>query len=174
MYKRQIPNSFLRTDSVYGDFDLSLSFRVDSGFNSGVQIRSAVAQDTIRFERHQAGNGRVRKQVTLPGRVFGYQVEIDPTPRGWTGQIFDEAARGWLQTFSGDVQPRAIVPDAWHALRIRAVGDSVLTWLDGESVATLVDDRSSEGFIALQVHAVSDASHAGRTVRFRDLTLCEP
>ena len=28
-----IPNSFLRTDAVYGDFDLTLSFRFDSGFN---------------------------------------------------------------------------------------------------------------------------------------------
>lgn len=169
-----IPNSFLRTNAEYDDFDLSLSFKVDSGFNSGVQFRSAVADDTVRFAHHQEGRGRVREQVTRPGTVYGYQADIDPTPRGWTLNIYEESARGWLQTFAQEPVLHQIDPATWHDVRIRAKGDSINTWLDDAPVANLVDDRSASGFIALQVHAVYEPDHAGRTVQFKNITLCTP
>ena len=34
------PNSFLCTDKMYGDFELSLEFKVHPQLNSGIQIRS--------------------------------------------------------------------------------------------------------------------------------------
>jgi hypothetical protein len=46
--------------------------------NSGIQIRS------------------LSKPEFNNGRVHGYQVEIDPSDRGWSGGIYDEARRGWL------------------------------------------------------------------------------
>ncbi len=46
--------------------------------NSGIQIRSE--------STHDYNNGR----------VHGYQVEIDPSARAWSGGIYDEARRGWL------------------------------------------------------------------------------
>ena len=30
------------------------------------------------------------------GRVYGRQCEVDPTPRRWTGGIYDEGRRDWL------------------------------------------------------------------------------
>jgi hypothetical protein len=38
------------------------------------------------------------------GRVHGYQFEIDPSKRAWTGGIYDEARRDWLHTM--DLIPR--------------------------------------------------------------------
>ena len=76
------PNSFLCTEKQYGDFILEYEFKVDPRLNSGVQIRS---------------------QTKESGRVFGYQVEIDPDTnrnRMWTGGIYDEARRGWLNDLS--------------------------------------------------------------------------
>ncbi len=168
-----VPNSFLRTDAEYTDFDLSLEFAVDSGFNSGIQFRSAVASDTLRFD-HQAGNGDRFVSVAAPGRVYGYQSEIDPTPRAWTAEIYEEGARGWLETFVKRPAKAAITPGVWHAVRIRAVGDSLRTWLDGRPVASLVDSARASGFIALQVHSVATPEDAGKTVRFRNLSLCKP
>lgn len=165
-------NSFLRTDDEYGDFDLNYDFRIDPGFNSGVQIRSHVASDTLRFQ-HQAGNGDRFEQVTLPGTVYGYQAEIDPSERGWTLEIYEESGRGWLQTFSKTPGQKLIEPGKWHHGRVRAVGDTIRTWLDGSPVATLVDTMSSRGFIALQVHTVYADEDIGKEVRFRDLVLCE-
>jgi hypothetical protein len=72
------PNSFLATEQEYGDFILSLEFKIDSGTNSGVQFRSESKAD---YQK---------------GRVHGYQLDIDPSARAWTGGIYDEARRLWL------------------------------------------------------------------------------
>src|SRR5690625_2136952 len=72
------PNSFLSTKKTYGDFILEFEVKVDPSLNSGVQIRS----NSVPSYRN--------------GRVHGYQVEIDPSRRAWSGGIYDEARRGWL------------------------------------------------------------------------------
>ena len=72
------PNTFLATNEVYDDFILEFEFKVDDGLNSGVQFRSNSLP-----EFHE-------------GRVHGYQFEIDPSERAWTGGVYDEARRGWL------------------------------------------------------------------------------
>ena len=66
------PNSFLVTEEIFGDFILSLEFKIDSGTNSGIQFRSE------------------SKPEYKNGRVHGYQMEFDPSPRAWTGGIYDE------------------------------------------------------------------------------------
>ena len=74
------PNSFLVTEATYGDFILELEFKLDADMNSGIQFRSESKAD---FK---------------DGRVHGYQMEIDPSARAWTGGIYDEARRDWLYT----------------------------------------------------------------------------
>ena len=81
------PNSFLATDIDYSDFILDLELLVvDTSMNSGIQIRS------------------LSKPEYLNGRVHGYQVEIDPSDRQWSGGLYDEARRGWL--YSLELNPR--------------------------------------------------------------------
>lgn len=61
------PNSFLVTEKEYGDFILELDLLVGSDMNSGIQFRSESKADY------------------LDGRVHGYQCEVDPSPRAWSG-----------------------------------------------------------------------------------------
>ncbi len=85
-------NSFLCTEQDYGDFLLEVEFKVDPKLNSGIQIRSQVFDEAKEIEH----DGKVLK---IPaGRVHGYQVEIDPSDRAWTGGIYDEGRRGWHWT----------------------------------------------------------------------------
>ncbi|MEM9144488.1 MAG: DUF1080 domain-containing protein, partial [Bacteroidota bacterium] len=72
------PNTFLATDKMYDDFILELDYLVDPSMNSGIQIR------TNSFPWYR------------DGRVHGYQVEIDPSERAWSGGIYEEGRRGWL------------------------------------------------------------------------------
>jgi len=82
------PNSFLCTEKTFGDFILELDFKVDPKLNSGVQIRSECFDEPKTIE---AGG----KTIKIPaGRVHGYQVEIDPSPRAWTAGIYDEGRAG--------------------------------------------------------------------------------
>ena len=69
------PNSFLASEKDYEDFILELELKVDSNMNSGIQFRSE------------------SKPEYNNGRVHGYQFEVDPSWRAWTGVIYDEARR---------------------------------------------------------------------------------
>ena len=148
------PNSFLATDKDYGDFVLEFEYKVDSTMNSGVQFRS----------------------LSLPeyknGRVHGYQFEIDPSKRGWTGGIYDEARRDWL--YQLDLNPAAktaFKQGQWNKARIECIGNNIRTWINGVPAAYVIDDWTPKGFIALQVHAIGDRKDEGRQIRWRNLRI---
>lgn len=147
------PNSFLCTKSEHGDFILTLEFRVDPELNSGVQIRS---QSRPEGQRE---------------RVYGYQVEIDPSDRAWTGGIYDEGRRGWLDDLSDAPNARAAFrQNEWNALKVEATGDRIRTWINGIPAADLRDAMTPSGFIALQVHGVGKRSDP-LEVRWRKIVL---
>jgi hypothetical protein len=162
------PNSFLCTKKDYADFILELEFKVQDGLNSGVQIRSQYVEEGKEVE--SAG----KKIKGGPGgRVFGYQVEIDPSARAWTGGIYDEGRRGWLNDLKDNEAARkAFKAGEWNKFRIECKGDSIKTWLNGVPAADLKDSVTRSGFIGLQVHGVGKKEEA-LEVRFRNLRIKE-
>lgn len=148
------PNSFLCTEKFYGDFILELEFNVDSVLNSGIQIRSNSFEDYKN------------------GRVHGYQVEIDPSERAWSGGIYDEGRRGWLNDLKDNpAAGQAFKQGEWNHYRIEAIGDRIRTWVNGVPAADLRDDMTATGFIALQVHGskIDGLQVRWRNVRIQDL-----
>ena len=149
------PNSFLVTEKNYGDFILEFEFKLEGRLNSGVQFRSE------------------SKPEYKDGKVHGYQFEIDPGERAWTGGIFDESRRGWLYPLSKNDDARsACKNDQWNQGRIEAIGNSIKTYVNGMLCSDLIDDATASGFIGLQVHQVKDASRAGLSVLWRNLRIC--
>jgi len=147
------PNSFLCTEREYEDFILELEFKVDPDLNSGVQIRS---QSLSAYHN---------------GQVHGYQVEIDPSPRAWTGGIYDEGRRGWLVPVDKDPYARAAFkPGQWNRMRVEARGDLIRVWINAIQTAELHDSMTLRGFIGLQVHGVG-ADTRERTVRWRGIRI---
>ncbi len=150
-------NSFLCTKKVFSDFILEFDMRykdINNLFNSGVQIRS---------------NSIPEYQN---GRVHGYQVEIDPSDRAWSGGIYDEGRRGWLNNLVHDIRARkAIKLDDWNHFRVEAIGSSIRTWINGVPCANLVDDMTAEGFIGLQVHAVYKPEDVGKEIMWRNIRI---
>ncbi len=159
------PNSFLCTERDYGDFILEYEFKVDEELNSGVQIRSQSRPDYRN------------------GQVHGYQIEIDPDqdprkhggverPRLWTGGIYEEGRRGWLNDlFDNDAARAAFKPGEWNHIKVHAVGDWIRTWLNGVPAADLRDSMTQTGFIALQVHGVGNQAGGPWHVRWRNLKI---
>ena len=160
-------NSFLCTDKDYGDFILEVEFKVAENLNSGIQIRSQCFDEPVEAER----GGKKRK---IPaGRVHGYQVEIDPSDRAWSGGIYDEARRGWLNDLAdNEAAQKAFEPGDWNKFRIECRGDSIKTWINGVPAADLKDDMTPSGFIALQVHGVGNKTDP-RQVRWRNVRIQE-
>ncbi|MHC1733239.1 MAG: DUF1080 domain-containing protein [Bacteroidales bacterium] len=148
------PNSFMCTTEEYSDFILEFDVKVDTLLNSGVQIRSHSSEN----------DGKVL--------VYGYQIEIDPTDRGWSGGIYDEARRGWLYPVTPNNQAAVKSFDryGWNNYHVEAIGNRIKTWINGIPVAYLVDDTDASGFIGFQVHAVSDQL-AGTRVMWKNIRI---
>ena len=148
------PNSFLATEKNYGDFILELELLVDTSMNSGVQIRS---ESNTEYQN---------------GRVHGYQVEVDPLARQWSGGIYDEGRRGWLYTMEyNPAGMKAFKNNQWNKYRIESIGNTLRTWVNGIPTAHLVDAETSSGFIALQVHAIGKNDQPGKQIRWRNIRI---
>ncbi|PWG06752.1 3-keto-disaccharide hydrolase [Polaribacter aquimarinus] len=131
------PNTFLTTNKIYKDFILEIDFKVDPEMNSGIQIRS----NSLPYYRD--------------GIVHGYQVEIDPSKRAWSGGIYDEKRRLWLNPLKENLEAQnAFKQNEWNHYRVEAIADTIKTWINGVPAAYLIDDKTASGFIGLQVHGI--------------------
>ena len=152
--RQNTANSFLCTEQLYGDFVLELEAKIDVGLNSGIQIRS-IADPAI-----------------MNGRVHGYQVEIDTSPRAWSGGIFDESRDGWLYPLSLNPQgQKAFRNGQWNKYHIEAIGNTIKTWVNGVPCTNLLDSQTAKGIIALQVHKIKTAAQEGLTVQWRNIRI---
>lgn len=139
-------NEFLAFKESFGDFVLSLSFRlVDGKGNSGVQLRS----------------------VRIPGtEMSGYQADIG---EGYWGSLYDESRRNKTLVQASDAALAKLNKEGWNHYMIRAFGDRIVVFLNG---AVSVDYRETDpeiardGLIALQVH-----SGEPMEVHFKDIQI---
>ena len=143
-------NTFLCTDKEYGDFIFKVELKLDMPGNSGIQFRSHIDEKN--------------------DRVFGYQCEIDPSERAWSGGIYDEGRRGWLFSLKDREEARrAFKLDDWNEYVIQAVGPSLKTWVNGVPCADLIDTADMSGLLALQVHSGEQGRFRWRNIRIKDL-----
>ncbi|HEX6984301.1 MAG TPA: DUF1080 domain-containing protein [Planctomycetaceae bacterium] len=152
------PNSFLCTTKDYGDFVLEFEVKLlRDDLNSGVQVRS-----------HS-------KPEYRDGRVHGPQVEIESSP-GQAGYIYGEASTGnWISPEAESKPHEHFKNGEWNKYRVRAVGDRIQTWINGEKVTDVRSEHTNPnapGFIGLQVHSY-DGEHPAqvmwRNIRIREL-----
>lgn len=150
------PNSFLATTETFKDFILEFEVKCDTSLNSGVQFRSE----------------------SLPtyqnGRVHGYQCEIDPSDRAWSGGVYDEARRGWLASLENNPEgQKAYKKHGWNKYRIEADGDMIRIWLNGVNTANLYDNETPDGFIAFQVHGIGNSKpwQEGKEIQWRNIRI---
>ena len=137
---------YLGTDKYYDDFDLTLEFKQEANGNSGVFIRSTVDGTT----------------------VSGWQVEVAPKGND-TGGIYESYGRGWLIQIP-DEKEEILKEGDWNTMRILCQGDRVQTWLNGEPMVDIRDEKigAGNGRIALQIH-----DGGGIKVRWRNLHVRE-
>ena len=135
---------YLSTDKYYDDFELTLEFKQEANGNSGVFIRSTVEGT----------------------KVSGWQVEVAP-PGSDTGGVYESYGRGWLIK-PDKSKDSALKMGDWNQMKIRVVGDTITTWLNGTPMIELEDEKigNGKGSVALQIH-----DGGGIKVRWRNLML---
>ncbi|WP_241242035.1 3-keto-disaccharide hydrolase [Sphingobium algorifonticola] len=149
------PNSWLVSEEIFGDFILEFEAKTDPKLNSGVMIRGQSRPDYRN------------------GVVHGYQLEIDPSRRGWSGGLYDEQRRQWLYTLGRNEAARqAFRSGDWNSYRVEAIDNRIRTFVNGVPAADLIDDMDARGFIAFQVHSVpDDPAMQGLEARFRNVRI---
>ncbi|MFB6271632.1 MAG: DUF1080 domain-containing protein [Salinibacter sp.] len=147
---------FLVTEDTYDDF---------------------VFEGEVRVPDRESNSGFMFRAQTDTSWVYGYQAEVDPSERAWSGGLYDEGRRGWLHPAEGDSvaganfreeHGDAFNPDGWNKYRIRAVGDSLEISVNGEQTTAYRDTVDSEGVIGIQHHGED-----GKVYRFRNLRIRE-
>lgn len=151
------PNTFLVTEKEYGDFILELDILMeDTTSNSGIQFRSHL---------NPAGNNGT-------GRVYGYQFEVDPSSRKWTGGIYDEFRRDWLYPLSlNPGAQNAFKNGAFNKVRIECIGHHLKTWVNGVPCAYVVDTMDASGFFGLQVHSIKSENQVGKKIYWKNIRI---
>ena len=137
---------YLATEKSFKDFDLTLQFKQEADGNSGVFFRSSLEGT----------------------KISGWQAEVAP-PGHDTGGIYESYGRGWLIKPDPE-KDKALKMGEWNVMRIKAEGNKVTTWVNGQHMVELEDEKigSAEGQIALQIH-----DGGGIKVRWREISLRE-
>ena len=173
-------NFFLVTQKSYKNFILKAEVKmpdVEEYHNSGILFR---AQLKPTQDGHQ--------------QAVGYQAEVDPSDRKWSGGLYDQARREWLHPahptrshpdhhFIRNVAPhwQAAQSDAykaldWNAYRIEVRGSNIKIYLNDVLTTHVIDTTDSEGRIGLQHHGSKKLAETGKTdnvVLFRHVTIQE-
>lgn len=172
-------NWFLTTKKRYNNFILTAEVimpDVNEYSNSGIMFRGQVKTTDGRQE------------------AMGYQAEIDPSERKWSGGLYDQARRQWLHP----VHPTRSEPDEdfeknylpawtdemanayrhleWNKYRIECRGSEIKIYVNGVLTTHVKDSKDSEGFIGFQHHGSKSLKVSGNTnniIRFRNVTVTE-
>ncbi len=138
---------YFGTKKYYDNFDLSVDFMQLANGNSGVFIRSYIKKDV---------------------EISGWQVEVAPQGHD-TGGIYESYGRGWIIQIPDEME-NILKKDEWNTLRIRMLGNTVTTWLNGVQMVDLTDEKigQGQGRILLQIH-----DGGGIKVRWKNLHIKE-
>jgi hypothetical protein len=175
-----LPNTFLHTEKKYQNFELKFDVKLDTILNSGVQIRSNIYLKNTESTRwggrfDENGNKMILRKKSPAGRFWGYQIEIDPTSRAWSGAIYEEAGRGFLHTPGINEEVRSsFMPLEWNHFKVRVKDNRIQSWVNGVMVGDVYDDLTDNGYIALQLHGIGNNKlKANKKVRWKNLCLKE-
>ena len=138
---------YLGTEKTYKDFELTLEFKQQADGNSGVFFRSSIEGT----------------------KITGWQAEVAP-PGHNTGGIYESYGRGWLIKPDPE-KDKALKMGDWNTMKIKAVGDKVTTWLNGQMMIEFEDSKigEAEGSIALQIHSGGGIKVLWRNINIEEL-----
>jgi hypothetical protein len=138
---------YLATDKQYKDFELSLEFKQGADGNSGVFFRSSIEGT----------------------KITGWQAEVAP-PGHDTGGIYESYGRGWLIKPDPE-KDKALKFGDWNKMKVRVVGDEVTTWLNGQEMIHLKDEKigAATGSIALQIHDGGGIKVSWRNLKIKEV-----
>lgn len=148
-------NEFLCTKADYDNFELKLQVRLKGqGDNAGVQFRTVRIPDKTEVSGFQCD----------VGNAFGRPV--------W-GALYDESRRNkMLAEGDKDKVSEWLRKDDWNELTVRAEGDRIRIWLNGNLTVDYTEKDENivkTGIIGLQIHSGPPTEAWYRNIRIKAL-----
>jgi len=143
-------NEYLCTKRSYRNFELRLQFKLlGDDVNGGVQFRS--------------------ERVPKSNEMIGYQADMG---QQFWGCLYDERRHKQLTGPTKEEQQKLIRRNAWNDYVIRAEGQHVQLWLNGQKTVDYTEPDASipqEGVFGLQIHRGTPAEAWYKDVVIREL-----
>jgi hypothetical protein len=138
---------YLVSEGEFKDFELKVEFKQESNGNSGVFFHCSIEGV----------------------KISGWQAEVAPLNHS-TGGIYESYDRGWLIKPAAEKE-KLLKEGEWNTMVVRMQGNQVTTWLNGEEMITLTDEKigSATGKIALQIHDGGGVKVRWRKVEIKTL-----
>ncbi len=124
---------------VLSDLEVKGNFRISDNGNSGLYFRANPPADNP------------------DGFPRGYEAQIDNHSDAFTGWIWKPG------TPSGKAKSLITKDNEWFTIKVRAVGDDIKVWVNGEFMSELKDSEYTKGRFAIQGH------NPGQTIEAKDL-----
>ncbi|MDT0594626.1 3-keto-disaccharide hydrolase [Glaciecola petra] len=172
-------NWFFTTKREYSDFVFEAEVLlpdVQEYSNSGIIFRA---------QTQQQDNGMV---------AVGYQAEVDPSARKWSGGFYDQGRRQWLhplhdtRSHPDEKFVENYIPEwseelanayrhlEWNKYRIECKGDEIKIFVNGILTTHVIDNTDSQGLVGLQHHGSKKLIETGETdniIKFRNVYITE-
>jgi Domain of Unknown Function (DUF1080) len=146
-------NEFLSTVETYGDFELTLQFKLEgTGFvNAGVQFHSERLKEPA-YE------------------MIGYQADLGV---GFWASLYDESRRNVaiVKADTGLIK-KILKPNTWNNYKIRSAGRNIIIWLNGVQTVDYTEPDEKiihNGHIGLQVHGGGKVKASYRNISIMEL-----
>jgi hypothetical protein len=138
---------YLVSDKAYKDFELTVEFKQESNGNSGVFFHSSIEGT----------------------KISGWQAEVAPAGKH-TGGIYESYGRGWLIKPEPEKE-KYLKEGDWNRLVVRVKGKDVATFLNGQQMITLTDEKIGDvtGKISLQIHDGGGVKVRWRLIQIQEL-----
>lgn len=167
------PNVFLCTENVYSDFIIEYDVKIDEGINSGMQIRSNIREEDTTTP-YVSGKLEESEKLWKAGTVWGYQIELDPSDRSWSGGFYEEGGRGWMVSLTDNESARsAFKRGEWNSFKVKAKGNRFRVWVNGVLAVDTTDELSDSGFFGLQLHGIKRDEQIGKKVWWKNIRIKE-
>ncbi len=141
-------NTFLFSPRPYDDFELRFQFRIGDEINTGVQVRSEIANPDQWSAR-------------------GPQCDIGLRSGDYTGGVWGEPGDGWLLQPGS---PAAVKPDEWNDYFVRCTGRQIRIDVNGtNTVDGEVPQMAATGLLAFQIHSRNTSKVEFRNIEVREL-----
>jgi len=113
-------------------------------------------------------------------KVSGYQAEVDPKDRAWSGGLYGESIGAWrFQPRKPNHSPAgsafrtatkgSFQPMEWNRYRIECMGNHIRIFVNDVLCTDYYDDSSDKGIIALQHHGEDGLIYRFRNIRIKEV-----